>query len=101
MFLKAARHAELDHMRGVSANIMCGQEGFFGTSSFKVVLDIDEMAKINPQIFEAKKSNIDDLLDKIEDPNDECSSANISIQNNVANIKTKDNVDDDDYNITF
>ena len=25
MFLKAARHAELDIMRGVSANVMCGQ----------------------------------------------------------------------------
>ena len=33
MFLKAARHAELDPMRGVSANIMCGQEGYFGTSA--------------------------------------------------------------------
>ena len=27
MFLKAARHAELDTMRGVSANVMVGQEG--------------------------------------------------------------------------
>ena len=27
MFLKAARHAELDPMRGISANVMCGQEG--------------------------------------------------------------------------
>ena len=29
MFLRAARHAELDNMRGISANVMCGQEGFF------------------------------------------------------------------------
>jgi DNA-directed RNA polymerase II subunit RPB1 len=40
MFLKAARHAELDEMRGVSANVMCGQEGYFGTSSFQVLLDM-------------------------------------------------------------
>jgi DNA-directed RNA polymerase II subunit RPB1 len=43
MFLKAARHAELDIMRGVSANVMCGQEGLFGTSSFQVVLDLEEI----------------------------------------------------------
>jgi len=30
MFLRAARHAELDPMTGVSANVMCGQEGYFG-----------------------------------------------------------------------
>ena len=39
MFLKAARHGELDMMRGVSANVMCGQEGYFGTSCFNVMLD--------------------------------------------------------------
>ena len=41
-FLKAARHAELDNMRGISANVMCGQDGYFGTSSFKVLLDLNE-----------------------------------------------------------
>ncbi len=101
MFLKAARHGELDHMRGVSANIMCGQEGFFGTSSFKVALDIDLMAKIQPLSFEGKNTDIDDLLDKVEDPNDECSTSNISIQNNISNFESKDNLDDDDYNINF
>ena len=43
MFLKAARHGELDNMRGVSSNVMCGQEGNFGTSAFQVVLDIEQM----------------------------------------------------------
>ena len=38
MFLKAATYAELDNMRGVSANVMCGQEGYFGTSAFQVLL---------------------------------------------------------------
>ena len=47
MFLKAARHAELDNMRGVSANIMCGQQGNYGTSSFKVYIDTDELVKQN------------------------------------------------------
>jgi DNA-directed RNA polymerase II subunit RPB1 len=43
MFLKAARHAELDQMRGISANVMCGQEGYYGTSIFDVLLDMDAM----------------------------------------------------------
>ena len=45
MFLKAARHAELDIMKGVSANIMCGQQGYYGTSAFKVLADIELISK--------------------------------------------------------
>ena len=37
MFIKAAKHAEVDIMRGISANIMCGQQGYYGTSSFQVM----------------------------------------------------------------
>jgi DNA-directed RNA polymerase II subunit RPB1 len=44
MFLKAARHGELDNMRGVSANVMCGQEGYYGTSSFQVLLNLRAIA---------------------------------------------------------
>jgi DNA-directed RNA polymerase II subunit RPB1 len=40
MFLKAARHAEVDNLRGVSSNVMCGQEGYYGTSSFSVLLNL-------------------------------------------------------------
>tara|TARA_X000000368_G_scaffold313540_1_gene251136 strand:+ start:6161 stop:10654 length:4494 start_codon:yes stop_codon:yes gene_type:complete len=102
MFLKAARHAEVDYMRGVSANIMCGQEGYFGTSSFKVVLDIDKMKEITPTVVDEKQQDIDDIFGSVENPNDVCSSSNIVIQNNVSNIKVTDNVDDDDdYNINF
>ena len=62
MFLKAARHAELDTLRGVSANVMCGQEGLFGTSSFQVVLDIEEMQKLEAT-SEYKYSNIDEEIE--------------------------------------
>ena len=43
MFLQAAKHGELDNMRGVSANVMCGQEGYYGTSSFQIFVDSDEL----------------------------------------------------------
>jgi DNA-directed RNA polymerase II subunit RPB1 len=44
-------------MKGVSANVMCGQEGFFGTSAFQVVLDIEEMQKLEEEV---KYENIDE-----------------------------------------
>jgi len=47
MFLRAARHGELDEMRGVSANVMCGQDGYYGTSSFSVYLNMNEVLKFD------------------------------------------------------
>ena len=55
MFLRAARHAELDPMTGVSANVMCGQEGYFGTGTFQVMLDINKMGQLGSKTLEAKK----------------------------------------------
>ena len=46
MFLRAAKHGELDNMRGVSANVMCGQHGHYGTSAFQVHLDMDAYEKL-------------------------------------------------------
>jgi len=102
MFLKAARHAELDTMRGVSANVMCGQEGYLGTSSFQVVLDMKEMSLLDEKI----KYEIVDLNDVInkqlfgeqENPEDPCSINKLTMENNVANIETEELGSDDDYN---
>ena len=46
MFLRAARHAQLDTVRGVSANVMLGQEGHFGTGLPSIVLDMDALQKL-------------------------------------------------------
>ena len=105
MFLKAARHAELDTLRGVSANVMCGQEGFFGTSAFQIVLDIDEMQKLEAS-SEYKPVNIDEEIDKffenVENPEDPCGINKISIQNNFVTIQAEDMGDtDNDYNPGF
>jgi len=103
MFLKAARHAELDPMRGVSANVMCGQEGYFGTSAFQVVLDLDG-------IKEAKAIEADTRTDEekiIEGfggmaiSDDPCAPANLAIQSNLLNIKPEDLGSVDDYNPGF
>ena len=104
MFLKAARHAELDTLRGVSANVMCGQEGFFGTSCFQVVLDIEEMQKLEAA-SEYKYVNTEEEIEKffgtVDAPEDPCSINNISIQNNVVSIKAEDMGKDNSYNPGF
>ena len=104
MFLKAARHAELDTLRGVSANVMCGQEGHFGTASFQVVLDIEEMQKLEAT-SEYKYINADEEIEKffgeVDNPEDPCSVNKINIQNNVITIKAENMGNDNDYNPGF
>jgi DNA-directed RNA polymerase II subunit RPB1 len=102
MFLKAARHAELDTLRGISANVMCGQEGMFGTASFQVVLDINEMINLDEKYkyeYQDKEELINDGLFKgLENPEDICSKQNLQIQTNVTNIIVEEDGDDNDYN---
>jgi DNA-directed RNA polymerase II subunit RPB1 len=102
MFLKAARHAELDNMRGISANVMCGQEGLFGTASFQVVLDLNEMVNLEEKYkydYENKETLIENgLFGNLEDENDSCSTKNLTIENNVVNIQSEEMGGDNDYN---
>ena len=102
MFLKAARHAELDIMRGISANVMCGQEGLFGTAAFQVVLNINEMLNLEEKYkyeYEDKGQYIEEALFKgLENETDACSTKNLTIETNVTHIKTEQLGDDDDYN---
>ena len=102
MFLKAARHAELDMMRGISANVMCGQEGLFGTASFQVVLDLNEMISLEEK-YKYDYENKEDLIEQglfgtLEDQNDTCSTKNLTIDNNIVNIQSEDMGGDNDYN---
>jgi DNA-directed RNA polymerase II subunit RPB1 len=104
MFLKAARHAELDTLRGVSANVMCGQEGFFGTGCFQVVLDVEEMQKLEA-VSEYRPIDVDEEIEKafgnIQNPDDPCGINKISIDNNVITIQAQDMGNDNDYNPGF
>jgi len=100
MFLRAARHAELDNMCGISANIMCGQQGYFGTNSFQVMLNMKKMRELEEK-FQEEKINISDILG-IEDPDDVCSTSNLAIVNSTEFITGEDmGDDDDDYNPGF
>jgi DNA-directed RNA polymerase II subunit RPB1 len=101
MFLKAARHAELDTMRGISANVMCGQEGLFGTAVFQVVLDLNEMLHLEEKYkyeYQDKEALIEDGLFKgLEDPTSKCSTQNLKIETNIANIKVEELGGENDY----
>ena len=94
MFLKAAKHGELDIMRGISANLMVGQEGIFGTNSFQVLLNMEEMKQLTGTEYK-KDDSYDEEFDKIEKSTD-CSISNIKINNNYENLNNLGEEDDDD-----
>jgi len=101
MFLRAARHAELDIMTGISANVMCGQEGYFGTGYFQVMLDINELGKLAGSKELETEKDIDDML-AVEDTTGPCSTQNITISNNTDLIHATDMGDvDDEYDPGF
>ena len=110
MFLKAARHAELDHVRGISANVMCGQEGFYGTNAFKVMLDITQIMKMgqvataDKTVEEEKEAVIQGFMDKIaaEDPLNPCSKNKLTIQSTLVKIQGSNlGSVDPDYDMGF
>lgn len=101
MAIEAALHGEYDNMRGISANVMCGQEGYYGTSAFQLLLDMETMQK-NAEVakYEAAVTtiDIDDMLTNVEDPNGKCSTKRLTIDSNIMNIKKVDLGTDDEYN---
>jgi DNA-directed RNA polymerase II subunit RPB1 len=102
--LNAARHADFDHMRGVSANVMCGQYGYYGTSAFSLVLDMKAMETLEDANVDTtnKATEIEKMFGKTDSESETCSRSQIAIQNNIVNIKrTEGGVCDDDYDAGF
>jgi DNA-directed RNA polymerase II subunit RPB1 len=96
MFLRAARHAQLDHMRGVSANVMCGQEGYFGTSSFQILLDTNQFSILKDKALLEKET----VEFKIEDNKDPCSIAVLRIEGSVGAVLPRNTGQiDEDYDV--
>ena len=101
MFLNAAKYAELDTMRGVSANVMCGQEGYFGTSAFQIILDYEKITQLKAD--DLVENNIEKMIETgfggYANVDDKCSIQNLKIHNNMSSIKPVDMGDDDDYDM--
>jgi len=106
VLLDAARHGEFDHMRGVSAAVMTGQFGYYGTNAFNVVLDMNEMVKLSAATMANKTSTEDEIhklfgIDTMKD-GDSCTKADIEIKNNIEHIKAAgESACDDNYNLGF
>ena len=102
VLLNAARHANLDHMRGVSASVLCGQYGNYGTGSFNVILDLEKMKDLNEVVVEKSKT-ANELFDLHDETNDKCAKNVIEIKNTISNMvaNTDEVCEDDDYNMGF
>ena len=102
VLLNAARHANLDHMRGVSASVLCGQYGNYGTGSFNVILDLEKMKDLNEVVVEKSKT-ANELFDLHDETNDKCAKNVIEIKNTISKMvaNTDEVCEDDDYNMGF
>jgi DNA-directed RNA polymerase II subunit RPB1 len=104
VLLDAARFGEADNMRGVSANVMCGQPGYYGTNAFQLVLDMNEMSKLAvTQVSEKAELNpMEELMGRSVDDSDICPRSKIEIRNNIGSMKRSDpGMCNDDYNAGF
>lgn len=125
MFLQAARHGELDNMRGVSANVMCGQEGYYGTSSFQLHVDSDVLKQNMEAIqqfdnklygdnekFVNESDNFDEFatpeeIIKIKETeinslhDEQCSIANLKTATTLDYSSTSNNIEDNDYHLNI
>jgi DNA-directed RNA polymerase II subunit RPB1 len=106
MLLQASRHGSLDNMRGVSANVMCGQFGYFGTGAFQILLDLKAMEMNN---LNAAVANVVDEVDEAEmtirknrEEEQGCSLEKVNIRNYL-NTETVlgESCQDDEYQMDF
>jgi DNA-directed RNA polymerase II subunit RPB1 len=103
VLLDAARHADFDHMRGVSSSVMCGQYGNYGTGAFGLVLDMNQMRTLSDAVIASTEGDIDGQFGAAQDRTDTCAKKDLEIQNNIVNIQMPVAADvcDDDYNMGF
>jgi DNA-directed RNA polymerase II subunit RPB1 len=103
VLMNASRHAELDHMRGVSASVMMGQFGKFGTGAFQVVLDMNKMKEMDDE--EVDEDFNCDQIDKeleMDKSKENCKMSVIEINNNIGAIKKEQgDACEDDYDAGF
>ena len=114
MFLQAAKHGELDNMKGVSANIMCGQEGYYGTSAFQLYIDNDLLFKYQENMSldeeefiddEYHEGDVEDIIKNIEEKQQEnygsCSIDNIKITDTLIENNKSNKIINNDYNLNI
>jgi DNA-directed RNA polymerase II subunit RPB1 len=90
-------------MRGISANVMCGQEGYFGTSAFQVVLDTNKMSELAAEAWEAQDAAaaIASGFEGLANTDDPCSVANLTVEDTVLGMPVADLGGENDYDPGF
>ena len=110
VFLDAARHGEFDPMTGVSAAIMCGQQGGYGTSSFQIVMDTRAMEGVESVERGAATTaapSVDAILAQraASAGHDECRRQALEIDNHIHTIRAAPAAEvvcvDDEYDAGF
>ena len=104
VLLDAARHADFDHMRGVSANVMCGQNGYYGTNAFQLVLDLKLLEKMEDELADTTDAatQIESMFSNMKIDSAMCPRNKIEIDNHIGSIRPKSGgVCEDNYNMGF
>jgi DNA-directed RNA polymerase beta' subunit len=107
VLLNASRHAELDHMSGISGSVMMGQMSKAGTGAFQLVLDMNAIRNMDDIEVDMRNKNeeIEKMFGKFEDAIDTCNKSNVEIQNNLSAIRPNDAgacvTTDDGYDVGF
>ena len=107
VLLNASRHAELDHMSGISGSVMMGQMSKAGTGAFQLVLDMNAIRNMDDIEVDMRNKNeeIEKMFGKFEDATDTCNKSNVEIQNNLSAIRPNDAgacvTTDDGYDVGF
>ena len=100
VLLGASRHGNFDNMRGVSSAVMCGQNGNYGTGSFNVILDMEEMKTLNEMRLN-ETVDVDGMFESMGELT--INGCDIEMQNNIQNLEAQamDICDNDDYDMGF
>jgi DNA-directed RNA polymerase II subunit RPB1 len=99
VLLDAARHAQFDPMRGVSANVMCGQYGYYGTNSFQLLLDLEKFKETKQFKSSNRTMDIETALEMQDEG--ACSMDRIRITSDIHNVASVVPMSADNYNIGF
>ena len=106
VLLQASRHADYDHMRGVSSSVMMGQVGTFGTGTSQLVMDMDKLSELDEVVtqYRSQEEEIEEMFEGLEDTTNACNRKRIEINNNIDSIVRNSNDEcneDDDYDMGF
>ena len=82
---------------------MCGQEGYFGTSAFQIVLDTDKMSELAAETWKSNDTNtvIADGFEGLTNADDPCSVANLTVEDTVIGMPVADLGRENDYDPGF